>query len=273
MTIATIAANVANALQGVAVANDAASVIKFDALVTFAAGVAVRVRTEAINTGANLETDAKGRFVAVVDKSKEQRAALVAALVGAGVKDKDAANIASMGRSLSLFAVPLMIEDGSIRDAASGERMRQIIEETVLYLTNGKDTYNALEQLRGNKWVQLEQAPAPVEAATDDAPPADVDLEATLEGVSEASPEGASPVDPQQVIASEVHGAVRALSAAVERGDIALIIEQGGAVLAQALGVAIAAHREREEAERLDAEREALLAQADKVGGKGKKAA
>lgn len=267
MSIATIAANVSAALAGVTMATDAASVVKFDALVIFAAGVAVRVRTEDINTGSNLETDGKGRFVAVVDKSKEQRTALVAALVAAGVKDKDAANIASMGRSLAMWIVPLMIEDGSLRDAVSGERMRQIIEETVLYLTHGKDTYNALERLRSNKWEMLPVAEAAPEADAKEGPVAvDPDLSATLEGPTEASAEGASePTDPASVLDAEVSNALRVLSAALERGDVERIAAHNGGSVAVSLMAALTAFNEARQAEAAEETAKALEAKAEKA--------
>lgn len=268
-TLAKIAASVAAAIGNANNAADAASVVKFDGLVTFAATVALRVRKEDVDGGSNLETDGKGRLVAVVDKSKDQRTALVADLVKAGVGDKDAANIASMGRSLAMFVVPLMVDDGSLRDAVSGERMRQIIEETVLYLTHGKDTYNALEKLRGNKWAMLPIAAPVVEAdATDtDTGPVDHDMDATLDTVTDgdASGEAASETDPEATLNSEVSNAVRVLTAALERGDVERIAAMGGGTLAASLVPALTAWNAARDAERAEAEAQALEAKAAKA--------
>jgi hypothetical protein len=234
MTIAAASAAIVAAIVAADAANETASVVKFDALVTFAATVALRIRKEHIDKRLNLETDSKGRIVAVVDTSKEQRADLVSALTKGGIGEKDAANIGSMGRSLALFVVPLMVQDGSIRDAMSGERMRQIIEETVMRLTNGKDTYNALEKLRSNKWEQLTQEAAPV-------------------------------ADPVVVLDTEVSAALRCLTAALERGDVERIAAHGGASVALALSNAMNAYQAALSQERSEEAAAALEAKAAKV--------
>lgn len=236
MSIATIAANVAAALAGVATATDAASVVKFDALVDFAATTAIRLRVEQINAGKNLETDGKGRFVALLDISKEQRAALVTAFTGLGVKEKDAANIASMGRTVALHFVPLMVADGSIRDAMSGDRMAEIIRESILTVTAGKATYNAVEQARSRKWTVAE--PDTSEDAAPDAAPADVDMSATLDTAPVAPTTEAPASDAataSDALDAETHGAVKILMAALERGDVERVVQWGGRGLAAAL--------------------------------------
>lgn len=250
MTIATIAANVAAALAGVTTATDIASTVKFTAVVDFAATTAIRLRVEHINTGSNLETDAKGRLKALVDISKEQRAALVTALQGAGVQEKDAANIASMGRTVALFFVPLMVQDGSIRTAASGDRMAEIIRESLLVVTGQAATYNAIEKARARKWeVAPEEAE---EVATDAAPATETDMGATLDSAPEPD---AAPADDapkaDDVLTEEVRSAFRILNAALERDDVERLIANGlRPFLSAALEATQKAERENAEAEK-----------------------
>lgn len=228
MTIlATIAANVAAAMASVTTANDAASVVKFNALADFAAGVAMRLRVEHINKGSNLETDKKGRLVALVDASKEQRTALVSAMVAAGVGEKDAANIGTMARTVSMHFIPRMVESGSIRVAKSGDEMRAFLAEHLREATGGVETYNAVEKARGRKW----EAPAPeaeeVET-TDDDTTAALGLSDTLDTAPEAAtPEEAPKADPEEVLTAEVATAIRILDAALERGDVERLLVNG----------------------------------------------
>lgn len=249
MTIATIAANVAAALAGVTTATDIASTVKFTAVVDFAATTAIRLRVEHINTGSNLETDAKGRLKALVDISKEQRAALVTALQGAGVQEKDAANIASMGRTVALFFVPLMVQDGSIRTAASGDRMAEIIRESLLTVTGQAATYNAIEKARARKWeVAPEEAE---EVATDAAPATETDMGATLDNAPE--PDAPEPDAPKadDVLTEEVRSAFRILNAALERDDVERLIANGlRPFLSAALEASQKAERENAAAEK-----------------------
>lgn len=265
----TIAANIAAAQASVDSANDAASVVKFNALADFAAGVAMRLRVEHINKGSNLETDGKGRIVALRDISKDQRAALVTALEAAGVKERDAANIGSMGRTVALHFVAHMVETGSIRLAKSGDEMREIIAESLKEATGGAETYNAVEKARSRKFAP---PPAEVEASEEEAPNADsLDMGATLDTAPEpaTAPTDDGKADPEEVLTAEVATAVRILTAALDRGDIERLIANGfRSVLSEGLSKVQAFEQERER-ERLEAEAAALEALAE---GKRRKA-
>lgn len=250
MTIATIAANVAAALATVTTANDTASAVKFTAITEFAGGVALRLRIEHINKGANLETDAKGRIKALVDVSKEQRAALVTALEGAGVQEKDAANIASMGRTVALHFVPLMVADGSIRDAKSGDRMVEIIRETLLAITGEAATYNAIEKARSRKWaVVAEEVEAPEADASQE-----VDMSATLDGAPMVATEADKADDAPKaddVLTEEVRKAFAVLTAALDRDDVERLVANGlRPFMSAALEAVQKADRENAEAEK-----------------------
>ncbi|MCC5752821.1 hypothetical protein, partial [Klebsiella pneumoniae] len=118
--VAATAASVAYAYVAHIEAGEHLSGVKFDAIVSMAASVALRPRVEHINSGSKLETTKNGELVALRDLSKAQRDAFVAAFVKAGIGEKDAANIASMGRTVARVFVPHMVETGSIRTAKSG---------------------------------------------------------------------------------------------------------------------------------------------------------
>lgn len=237
MKTATIAANVAAALHSVNVATDTASAIKFVAVVDFAAVVALRLRTEHMKGGSNLETDSKGRIKALVDLSKNERADLVAGLTENGVKEKDAANIGSMARTVALHFVdaflstPVAIGDGeearlvTLHSAMSGNDMRQALETAILK-ASGKATYNAIEKARSLKWsdyVEPEAVAAPEEAA-----PKEYDMSATLDSV--AAPEDATPEEATQasptVDAFNV-AALKTLTSALERGEVESLLAAG----------------------------------------------
>lgn len=175
--IATVAANVATALTAVDTAQSSAATIKFDAVVSFAALVAADVR-KVINTGSNLETDGKGRIVALVDASKALRADFAKALIEArgltesdddAKRRKDCENIASMGRTVSLHFVNRMIDTGSIRVAKSGDEMAAFIRESLLVATGDVATYNGIEQARARKWEAPEATADDADAATQEA--------------------------------------------------------------------------------------------------------
>lgn len=200
--IATVAANVATALTAIDTAETSAASIKFDAVVSFAALVAADVR-KVINTGSNLETDAKGRIVALVDASKSLRADFAKALIEArgltqGADDdkrrKDCENIASMGRTVSLHFIKGMIDNGSIRVAKSGDEMAAFIRESLLVATGDVATYNGIEQARARKW----EAP---EATADDAA-----QQAEAEGMDPFAVEPAAQTEAEA--AAENHGPV-----------------------------------------------------------------
>lgn len=177
--IATVAANVATALTAVDTAQTSAASIKFDAVVSFAALVAADVR-KVINTGSNLETDAKGRIIALVDASKKLRADFAKALIEArgltesdddAKRRKDCENIASMGRTVSLHFVKVMIDNGSIRPgvAKNTDEMAGFIRESLLVATGDVATYNGIEQARARKWEAPEPAVDEADAATQEA--------------------------------------------------------------------------------------------------------
>lgn len=223
MTIATIAANVAAALAGATAANDAASVVKFTAVVDFAATVAFRLRVEKIQTGDNLETDNKGRIKALVTISKEQREGLVLALEGAGVKEKDAANIASMARTVSLHFVNHMVTTGSIRTAKSGDEMGVIIREALLKAT-GAATYNAIEKARTAKWADYVEP----QEADQEAPAVEADMSATLDNAPEASADSAEEASPASPTVDAFNvAALKTLTGALERGEVAALLDAG----------------------------------------------
>lgn len=224
MQIANIAANVAAALHSVNVATDTASAIKFVAVVDFASVIALRLRLEHIEDGSNLETDKQGRIKALVDISKNERVELIKGLTENGVKEKDAANIGSMARTVALHFVNGMVTTGSIRTATSGDAMREVIEEALLKAT-GKATYNAIEKARAGKWadyVEPEEAAAPEEAA-----PKEHDMSATLNSVvaPESAPEEAAAPSPT-VDAFNV-AALKTLTSALERGEVESLLAAG----------------------------------------------
>lgn len=266
MTIlANIAANVAAALATVTTANDAASVVKFNALADFAASVAMRLRVEHINKGSNLETDKKGRIVALVDGSKEQRTALVTALTAAGVGEKDAANIGTMARTVSMHFIPQMVETGSIRVAKSGDEMRAFIAEHLLAATGGVETYNAVEKARGRKWAPPSPEAEEVETTDDggDAT-ADMSLDATLDTAPEPGEPEADKANPEDVLNAEVNVAVKVLTAALERGDVERLVSYGFRQLLTAGLEAVTAFEKAEAQARAEEEAAALEAQAAK---------
>lgn len=216
--IAATAASVATAYVAHVEAGEALSSAKFNAVVNMAASVAARLRVEHINTGSNLETNKKGELVALIDLSKAQRDAFVVAFTEAGIGEKDAANIASMGRTVSRHFVPLMVATGSIRTAKSGDEMAEFLRESLLAATGEQATYNALEKARSRGWK------APEEEEADDTAPqasdesnADVDLSATLDTAPQA-PE-APALTPSDVMDEEVQNALATLRAAVARDD------------------------------------------------------
>lgn len=219
--IAATAASVATAYVAHIAAGEALSEVKFGAVVSMAASVAARLRVEHINSGSNLETNSKGELIAVRDLSKEQRAAFVAAFQGAGIGEKDAANIASMGRTVARHFVPLMVATGSIRTAKSGDEMAEMIRQSLLDLTGDKASYNELEKARTRGWQAAEEE-APADDATEtaegegeaEASKADVDLSATLESAPEAVV-----LTPSEALDEEVSNALAALRAAVARDD------------------------------------------------------
>lgn len=214
--IAATAASVAYAYVAHIEAGEHLSVVKFDAVVSMAASVAARLRVEHINGGSNLETAKNGELVAVRDLSKAQRDAFVAAFVGAGIGEKDAANIASMGRTVARHFVPLMVATGSIRTAKSGDEMAAFIRQSLLDLTGDKASYNELEKARARGWQAAEEEAeeAHADAPEVDTPTTDVDLSATLESAPEAVVLTAS-----DTLDDEVSKALQALRAAVQRDD------------------------------------------------------
>ena len=221
--IAATAESVAVAYVALIEAGEALSSVKFDAIVSMAASVALRLRVEYINAlegGEQLETTKKGELVALRDLSKAQRDAFVAAFVKAGIGDKDAANIASMGRTVARVFIPHMVETGSIRTAKSGDDMAEMIRQSLLDLTDGKASYNELEKARARGWEAVEEEAAQADdadAAEDTAPEAkaDVDMSATIE----SAPEQAPPLSPSDALDDEVSNALQALRAAVQRDD------------------------------------------------------
>lgn len=263
-----IAANVAAALASVDTAKDAASVVKFNALLDFAAGVAMRVRVEYINGGSNLETDGKGRVIALLDTSKQNRTALVAALSAAGVGDKDAANIGTMGRTVALHFVNGMIASGSIRTAKSGDEMRAFLAESLTVATGGLETYNAVEKARARKWEAPEPEAETVETAPEAVTPDD--MSATLDNApatEPATPEPDAPT-PEEVLDAEAREAVRVIQSALDRGDWTRLAAQGfRSVLASALEAARAEEQAYalEQAAQIEAD---AAAKAEKVRSK-----
>lgn len=219
--IATVAANVATALTAVDTAQTSAASIKFDAVVSFAALVAADVR-KVINTGSNLETDAKGRVIALVDASKKLRADFAKALIEArgltesdddAKRRKDCENIASMGRTVSLHFVNRMIDTGSIRVAKSGDEMAAFIRESLLVATGDVATYNGIEQARARKWEAPEPAVDEADAAPQEADGVDpfaVEPAPQAEQEPEATPENHGPV-----IMESADDADKAVSAAI----------------------------------------------------------
>lgn len=215
--IAATAASVATAYVAHVAAGEALSVAKFNAVVNMAASVAARLRVEHINTGSNLETNKKGELVALIDLSKAQRDAFIVAFTEAGIGEKDAANIASMGRTVARHFVPLMVETGSIRTAKSGDEMAAFIRESLFNITDGTETYNALEKARARGWKAPEEEEEDAEAPQAEAPQADVDLSATLESAPEAPQ--APALTPSDVLDDEVSEALWVLKAAIVRDD------------------------------------------------------
>ena len=215
--LAATAASVATAYVAHVEAGEALSSAKFFAVLNLAASVAARLRVEHINTGSNLETNKKGELVAVIDLSKAQRDAFAKAFVEAGIGEKDAANIASMGRTVARVFVPRMVETGSIRTAKSGDEMASFIRESLFNITEGTETYNALEKARSRGWMAPEEKDDDAEAPQAEAPQADVNLFATLDTAPEA-PE-APAMTPSDVLDEEVSTALQALRAAVARDD------------------------------------------------------
>lgn len=214
--IAATAQSVAVAYVAAQQAGETLSAVKFDAVLNLAASVATRLRVEHINTGSNLETNKKGELVAVIDLSKAQRDAFAKAFVEAGIGEKDAANIASMGRTIARVFVPRMVETGSIRTAKSGDELSAFLRESLLEATGDQATYNALEKARSRGWlVPEEEAEAPeAEAPEAEAPQADVDLSATLD----TAPEGPA-LTPSDVMDEQVQQALATLREAVARDD------------------------------------------------------
>lgn len=215
--IAATAASVATAYVAHVAAGEALSEVKFSAVVSMAASVAARLRVEHINSGSNLETAKNGELVAVRDLSKEQRAAFAAAFIAADIGEKDANNIASMGRTVARRFVPMMVESGSIRTAKSGDQMADFIRQTLLDLTDGKASYNELEKARARGWAAVEEEADDVEAEGGEAAEAsnaDVDLSATLDTAPEAPA-----LTPSEALDDEVTRALSALRAAVQRDD------------------------------------------------------
>lgn len=217
--IAATAASVATAYVAAQEAGEHLSMTKFNAVVNMAASVAARLRVEHINTGSNLETNKKGELVALIDLSKAQRDAFIVAFTEAGIGEKDAANIASMGRTVARHFVPLMVATGSIRTAKSGDEMAEFLRESLLAATGEQATYNALEKARARGWKapEEEEEEEDAEAPQAEAPQADVDLSATLESAPQA-PE-APALTPSDVMDEEVQNALATLRAAVARDD------------------------------------------------------
>jgi hypothetical protein len=216
--IAATAASVATAYVAHIAAGEALSGVKFEAVVNMAASVAARLRVEHINGGSNLETTNKGELIAVRDLSKEQRAAFVAAFKAAGVGDKDAENVASMGRTVARRFVPLMVATGSILTAKSGDEMAAFIRESLLDLTGDKASYNELEKARARGWQAAEEEAEEAPADAPEAPQADaadVDLSATLD----TAPDNAPVLTPSETLDDEVSKALATLRAAVARDD------------------------------------------------------
>lgn len=224
VAIATVAANVATALTAVDTAQTSAATIKFDAVVSFAALVAADVR-KVINTGSNLETDSKGRIIALVDASKKLRADFAKALIEArgltesdddAKRRKDCENIASMGRTVSLHFVKVMIDNGSIRPgvAKNTDEMAAFIRESLLVATGDVATYNGIEQARARKWEAPEATADDADDAiqqADDVDPFAVEPQAPqAEQEPEAAPENHGPV-----IMESADDADKAVSAAI----------------------------------------------------------
>lgn len=237
MQIANIAANVAAALHGVNVATDAASAIKFVAVVDFASVIALRLRTEHMEGGSNLETDAKGRIKALVDLSKSERADLVNGLTENGVKDKDAANIGSMARTVALHFVdaflttPIAIGEGeevrlvTLRSAMSGNEMRQALEKAILKAA-GKPTYNAIEKARSAKWADYVE-PEAVAAAEADAAPTVHDMDATLNSIVTPETDAPEASAPSPTVDAFNVAALKTLTSALERGEVESLLAAG----------------------------------------------
>lgn len=233
--IAATASQVATAYAAHIAAGETLSVAKFDAVVNFAASVATRLRVEHINKGSNLETNGKGELVALLDLSKQQREAFVTAFVAAGIGEKDAANIASMGRTVSRVFVRRMVDTTAITAAVSGNDMAAFIRQSLLDVTGDKASYNELEKARTRGW----EAPSEeVEASTpeadegDKADAADVDLDATLDTAPTPSEAEASEADTPQ---SDLSGAIATLRQAMQGEAWDALNEAGfGAFLADA---------------------------------------
>lgn len=217
--IAATAQSVAVAYVAHVASGEALSVAKFGAVVSMAASVAARLRVEHINTGEALETNKKGESVALIALSKEQRAAFAAAFKAADIGEKDADNIASMGRTVARRFVADMIANGFIRSAKSGDEMADALRVTLLELTGDKASYNELEKARARGWVVADDASDDAtqdsDATQDDAPKADVDLSATLDTAPALPPV----LTASESLDDEVTKALSALRAAVARDD------------------------------------------------------
>ena len=215
--IAATAQNVAVAYVAAQQAGENLSTAKFNAVLNLAGSVALRLRIEHLDTGKTLERNKRGDYIAVTDLSKAQRDAFAKAFVEAGIGEKDAANIASMGRTVARVFVPRMVDTGSIRTAKSGDELAAFIREALNEATGGQETYNALEKARSRGWMAPEEKDDDAEAPQAEAPQADVNLFATLESAPEA-PE-APAMTPSDVLDEEVAMALQALRAAVARDD------------------------------------------------------
>lgn len=110
-----------------------------------------------------------------------------------------------------------MVETGSIRTAKSGDEMASFIRESLFNITDGTETYNALEKARARGWQAPEEEDDDAEAPQAEAPQADVDLSATLESAPEAPQ--APALTPSDVMDEEVQNALATLRAAVARDD------------------------------------------------------
>lgn len=234
--IAATASQVATAYAAHIAAGETLSVAKFDAVVNFAASVATRLRVEHINKGSNLETNGKGELVALLDLSKQQREAFVTAFVAAGIGEKDAANIASMGRTVSRVFVRRMVDTTAITAAVSGNDMAAFIRQSLLDVTGDKASYNELEKARTRGWEapsEEVEASAPEADEGDKADAADVDLDATLDSPPAPAPEAeASEADTPQ---SDLSGAIATLRQAMQGEAWDALNEAGfGAFLADA---------------------------------------
>lgn len=233
--IAATASQVATAYAAHVAAGETLSLAKFDAVVNFAASVATRLRVEHINGGSNLETNNKGEAVALIDLSKAQREAFATAFVAAGIGEKDAANIASMGRTVSRVFVARMIATGSIRSAKSGDEMAAFLRASLLDVTDGKASYNELEKARARGWMAPEADAAEAsEADNADAPATaspDVDLSATLDSAPAPAPDAPA----SEATASDLKAALNVIQAAIvaEQWD-ALHMADFGAFMAEA---------------------------------------